>query len=206
VAFVVTRIVILWKPGLYDWWRQLVPFGYTGTSLLAFALAALTWMPLNRSVSDRDTEQGKAVEQWGDYLERLLNRSLKETKQVSLTLRTGKVYIGFVTSNFDPAYERRYIQLLPVLSGYRDDETKDLVITRDYARAYQRMIDEDSAYLLTIADEFQLVIPTAEIVSANHFDPDVFAIFQDLDGADSGDATMAVAGGASGTGDSKVLA
>lgn len=69
VAFVVTRMVILWKPGLYVWWRQLVPFGYTGTSLLAFALAALTWIPLNRFVSDRDTEQGKAVEQWGDYLE-----------------------------------------------------------------------------------------------------------------------------------------
>lgn len=62
LAFAITRLLILWKPELHAWWRQLVPFAYTGTSLLAFTLASFAWMPLNRFISDRDTEQGKAVE------------------------------------------------------------------------------------------------------------------------------------------------
>lgn len=33
------------------------------------------------------------------------------------------------------------------------------------------------------AEEFQLVIPIAEIVSANLFDPDVYAIFREIDEA-----------------------
>lgn len=181
VAFLITRLLILSKPELHAWWRGLVPFPYTGTSLLAFTLAATAWKPLNGLINDRDSEQEKAVEQWGDFLELLLQRSMKDTMQVSITLSSGKVYIGFVTSNFDPAFERRYIRLLPMLSGYRDAATKDLIISRDYARAYQRLIEEDNALLIEAADRFQVVIPIPEIASANLFDPDVYSVFRALD-------------------------
>ena len=172
-----------WMPGLAEWWLRFVPFEYSGTSLLAFLLGVVGWMPLNGLVNKAEVEAQKAVEQWGDFLELLINRSIRETKQVSLTLRSGKVYIGFVMSGIDPAFDRRYLKLLPMLSGYRDERTRDMVITRDYARVYARLIDEDSAYLLSIADEFQLVIPTTEIVSANLFDPDIYRLFADGDGA-----------------------
>jgi hypothetical protein len=66
---------------------------------------------------------------------------------------------------------------LPMVSGYRHPGTRELVITREYAEVYQRLMEEDSE-LLTHADDFQLVIPIGEIVTANLFDPDVHELFQ----------------------------
>jgi hypothetical protein len=42
-----------------------------------------------------------------------------------------------VTSSFDPAFDRKYMKLMPTLSGYRDEGSKDLVITRDYATRHR---------------------------------------------------------------------
>lgn len=32
-------------------------------------------------------------------------------------MKSGKVYVGFVTSNVDPAYDRKYVKILPITSG-----------------------------------------------------------------------------------------
>lgn len=85
--------------------------------------------------------------------------------------------MGFVTSNLDPAFDRKYMRLLPMLSGYRDRETNELVITRDYAEVYEEYLDEEKSYLAAFGEEFQLVIPVAEITTANLFDPDVYQLF-----------------------------
>ncbi len=78
----------------------------------------------------------------------------------------------------DASFDRKHMKLLPMVSGYRHPETRELVITRDYAEVYQQLMDEDSSELLTHADDFQVVIPIGEIVTANLFDPDVYEIFQ----------------------------
>lgn len=176
IAFAFTNQIAARWPGAQAWWKGHIPFGYSGTSLLAFMLAALTWIPLN-GLFDREKQAKKAVEDWGDFLEMLLNRAMNETKQVSITMKSSKVYVGFVTSSFDPSYERKYMMLMPTLSGYRSDETKEMVIVNDYAKVYQRLIDEDAATLFKVADEFQLVLPIAEIASANLFDPAVYDLF-----------------------------
>lgn len=191
VAYVLTHMLAARIPELETAWNAFVPFDYSGTSLLAFLLAVTMWWPLNGIVNRREREAEKAVEQWGDFLEILITRAIRETKQVSLTLTSGKVYIGFITSGIDPAFERRYVRLMPTLSGYRDGQTRDLIITRDYAQAYSRLIESDRAFLLKMADEFQLVIPTTEIVSANLFDPDVYELFRKID---AGSTAMVTAG------------
>jgi protein-S-isoprenylcysteine O-methyltransferase Ste14 len=93
IAFLATRGVMIASPALHAWWRSIVPFEYTGTSLLAFGLGALGWVPMNR-FWDRETEARKAVEQWGDFLEVLLDRSVGETRQVSLSLAAAKSTSG----------------------------------------------------------------------------------------------------------------
>lgn len=183
LAYIITHAAAHFKPEIAEAWKAVVPFDYSGTSVLAFCLAATAWLPLNGTISRREHEAEKAVEQWGDFLEILIIQSIAGAKQISLTLTTGKVYIGFVTRSIDPAFDRRYLQIMPTLSGFRDSKTRDLIITRDYAQAYARLIEADSTFLVTMAEEFQLVIPTAEIVSANLFDPDVYAIFREIDEA-----------------------
>lgn len=177
IAFIGTRVIILREPDLYDRWRALVPFEYTGTSLSAFVLGIISWWPLNL-LFKKDREAVRAVENWGDFLELLLNRSMTNTEQLSISLASGKAYIGFVTSSFDPAFDRKYMLLLPTLSGYREHDTRELVVTHDYAEVYQQLIDKDASELFAIADEFQLVIPVSEIVTASLFDPKVYELFE----------------------------
>jgi hypothetical protein len=175
-AFVVTRAAVLWQPGFYSTWREAVPFAYAGTSFLAFLLGALIWIPANWFL-DREQQALLAVEQWGDFLEMLLNRSITETRQISLTLASGKVYVGFVTTAFDPSFPRKYLMLMPTLSGYRDSTTKEVFFTNDYATVYGELLEGDETDLMRIADQFQLVIPVSEVVSANLFDPDIYEMF-----------------------------
>jgi hypothetical protein len=86
-----------------------------------------------------------------------------------------------VTSGFDPSFDRKYVMLMPTLSGYRDGATKRMVITHDYSDAYEKLLEDDKGFEMRIADEFQLVIPISEIVTANLFDPIVYELFLDVE-------------------------
>lgn len=175
LAFLLTTILASRLPVFSEAWSQLIPFEYAGTSLISFLLGAVAWVPANWFF-DRDQHAVRAVEMRGDFLETLLNKAVEETGQIMVTLSNGKVYVGFVTSNFDPSFDRKYMRMMPMLSGYRDEHTKDLVITNDYARVYQELITEQSPELEN-ADRFQLVVPVQEIRSASLFDPDVYELF-----------------------------
>lgn len=166
-------------PGWVAAWQGLVPFDYAGTSATAFVLGATAWAPLNRWVNKRDEEAQRAIDNWNDYLEILLQRALRNTQQVSLTTRSRKFYVGFVTSNFDPAYERKYIKVLPTLSGYRHPEELTFRITTDYAAVYDQLLDRRPEFLEEHADNFEIIIPVEEIASANIFDPDAFDLFRE---------------------------
>jgi hypothetical protein len=59
---------------------------------------------------------------------------------VMVSLDNDKVYIGQLTeATFDPNEPRRYIKIVPVLSGYRTDDKKRLVITTDYLAPGERV-------------------------------------------------------------------
>jgi hypothetical protein len=100
------------------------------------------------------------------------------TKQVSVSIKSGKVYVGFITSNFDPAYERKYIRFLPTSSGYRNSPDQKVVFNTNYAHVYQKIIEENNAFLLGGVDDFQIIVPVSEISSANLFDPSAYERFQ----------------------------
>ncbi len=156
-----------------------MPFPYSATSLLAFVIGALAWWPLNKGLSKYPQEARRAIDRWNDFFEILLSRALTEAKLVSITLKSRKVYIGFVTASFDPANERKYIVLLPMHSGYREEETLDLVIQTNYAPVYAKIIQEDNRVALAGIGDFRLVIPVAEVQSLNLFDPTAYAHFKE---------------------------
>jgi hypothetical protein len=184
LSFLVVQLIIDDRPDLYSAWRERVPFAYTGTSFGAFLLGAFAWWPLNKLFFPLAVAQRRVIAEWGDYLEELLERALRETYQVALTTRNGKVYVGLVLTNVDPAYDRRYIRLLPLSSGYRDKDTQTVNFTTDYSRVYAEMLESESLLDDERASEFEIVLPVSEIVSANLFNPDAYVRFEQPDAED----------------------
>ena len=177
-AFITTRLVLWIDPAVGARWRQAVPFPYSGTALLAFTIGAVLWMPLNWMSRGTTAAADRVIDQTGDYLERLLVRAIRRTKPVSATLKSGKAYIGFVVGNVDPAFDRRFISLLPLQSGYRTGE-HELVINTDYTPVYERITAQGrrEPELDELMKDFIIVLPVSEIQSVNIFDREAHRLF-----------------------------
>ncbi|NJL58149.1 hypothetical protein HC928_25820 [bacterium] len=180
---------------LEEEWVSIIPFPYSDISTFAFVLGCLTWFPLNYFFN-RDKEVRRVIQESNDFLEILLEKALSETKLISVTLKSGKVYIGFVTSNFDPSYDRKFLKLLPLKSGYREPVEKTLIITTDYSCVYVALAEKErepaektliittdySPVYETLAEkerysDFEIIISVPEVQTVNIFDPDAYTLF-----------------------------
>ena len=98
---------------------------------------------------------------------------------MEVSLRTGKAYVGFVIGNTISRWPEADLALLPMLSGYRSKDTQQLVITTDYAATFHALSQEDVSELFRgDPNDFRVVIPRSEIISARLFDPDLHQQFQ----------------------------
>lgn len=203
-AFLGVTLVNSLDPSIGVAWKKLVPFPYAGVSLLAFFGGALGGWPLNLllwfSGRTRNHYARAAMEAWGDYLEILMEDSIQRSLPVGVTLKNGKFYIGLVLQNFDPAYERKYVRLLPTDSGYRDPTTHRLNFTTNYSpvlREAVRRLGEAEAAAGSVGpanaadrhpqakpEDFQIVPPGSEIQSTVLWDWDAYAQFRETEGAD----------------------
>jgi hypothetical protein len=156
-------------PCLVTWWDKHVPFPYSDVSVIAFTLGAVLWIPLNKGVltwigalPERDSweplgtsakkvfvkgwpylvEGDRVVAEDGDPLNMLLRRAGANQKTLSLTLKSGKVYVGFLSSTSPPGSATRSIGLVPTRSGYRHPLTKDVAYTINYADALSNINQE----------------------------------------------------------------
>jgi hypothetical protein len=175
LAFVFVQFAERMVPALGDAWRAVVPFDYAGTSVLAFLIGVSAWWPLNFFFFPADQEIARAIRQTNDYLEEMLERALVEDEMISLTTSRGKVYIGSVQGNFLPSGERRYVKVLPYVSGYRTSETQEIEITTLYYPVYDKLDAEDEVRLSKV--DFGVVIPVSEIHSVRLFDLDAYELF-----------------------------
>ena len=178
IAFAIVLFISSRWPDFTKLWEGVVPFPYLGTSLIACILGlALPW-PLNFfSIFRKEVANQRAIERSNDHLEILVSRACREVKAVSITLKSRKVYIGLITRTHDPLYDRKYIQLLPIKSGYRAAETLALHLTVDYAAAYAQIIQEDLSVMAGGIQDFEIVVPVSEIQSVNLFDPTTYTTF-----------------------------
>jgi hypothetical protein len=125
-----------------------------------------------------------------DALELMLIEATQSTQQVMVTLTTGKVYVGFVLGTADPKKDRKVIELLPLMSGYRDEKQK-VTFTTFYDELIRgESVDEDDLRLVVMLDKVQ---------SLSYFDSETYAKFQQhgraapaaTKVADAGDQTRA---------------
>ncbi|MEP7337655.1 MAG: hypothetical protein ABI977_07900 [Acidobacteriota bacterium] len=213
---------LLWLPALAGkidlWWHLFVPYENTGRAALAFMIGAVIWFPLNKiKACKEDAAIKRMINHKRDALETLLSQALAKGRMVSVTVKSGKVYIGVITSNFNPAYDLNSLSLLPAFSGYRDNDQKEVHLMRDYTTAYQDIRTELQAKLqqslpqirlnhpkLSDAElgklvrekleaedrfeNFEITIPISEVQTVNIFDVDVYEKHFKLSGKDAATA------------------
>lgn len=183
---ILSRIFLLSAPyifseyiinGVTGWWNSLVkPFGVASalpTFFTAFVLGPiLGW--LFEALTPRARTANFIMNRYGSDLEKFLYYSVRGRLFVSVTLDNRKVYIGWtgLAPLTGPSHKEgaRDFTLLPVLSGYRKQDTLELEITTDYTSAYEQV--ERSGTQLSI-DDFEIVIPVSRVVTANPYSLDI---------------------------------
>jgi len=145
----------------------------------------------------------REIKRKSDPLELLLRKALGAKKLLSVSMKSSKVYIGYLKSNFNPAFQAESISLIPMYSGHRTAETKELVIDIDYDTVYEAdrerfslLLQEETdkarsenptanpSTISQIAHEkvakqfeshlYEIILPIAEIQSVNIFDVEVY--------------------------------
>jgi hypothetical protein len=182
-AFLLTTLISSVCLEFYEWWKNHIPFEFLGTSLLAFIILVTTGFMANRWI-DEETEIKKIIREDNDGIEWILLRALEDAKLVSITLKSRKVYIGFISQNFfNPWAGVKSIKLIPVYSGYRDENDFHIEFTTSYDPVIKYTVNSSEIDL--DIDDFQMGIPISEIVTVNIFDPLVYEQFSKKDYADT---------------------
>lgn len=189
VAYVVTWIGFYLCPTGGELWNSFVPFAYSGTAVLS-AILGLSLPPILNCFHDKEEATRQAALDKGDLIELLLAESTERQVFVELTLRSGKSYIGLALNSGLQAHNESDIALIPLASGYRDPDSQELEITTYYAAVIDEWLEEleeenerpdqpqETEKRLENLEDFRIVIPMSEIVSARLFDLDVYERFQ----------------------------
>jgi hypothetical protein len=159
-------------PCLPTWWRQHVPFRYSGVSTIALLIGATAWWPLNKWVLHERTEWARLIDRQGGPLEKMLYVAMVERKWVMLTLKNGKVYMGQIGAGFTPEKDKT-IFLLPLRSGYRDPVRHWVTTTNNYEGVYEKIKQKNPETWVDIIADFGVVIPVADVLTATLYRPDI---------------------------------
>lgn len=123
----------------------------------------------------RQTPVEQAVDSLGDEIEQLFKKVAKEELLIQITLKSNKVYVGFV-EYIPPPKESNYLKIIPLISGYRNDKTKKVKFNTDYYDAILLYQSDEEKYS---SFEMDITIKQDEILIANVFDYDVYKAFED---------------------------
>lgn len=150
------------------------PVAYADTVALSMVFGFTLPLVGNRIYSANRAAQKIAVDV-GDLIEVLMSESIADQKLVELSLRSGKSYIGFALESGIGRYGEADVSVIPVASGYRERDSRQLRITTNYAPVMLQVLRQTPG--TTVAD-FTIVIPISEIVSARIFLLEAYRLFQ----------------------------
>jgi hypothetical protein len=145
-------------------WHAFFPVDFSGTGVTALALGVILPLAGNLCMG-RQRAQDLAVRRYGGSLSRLLHAATMREFPVSITLENRKTYVGFVIGapNLDP--NDQYVQILPLLSGYRDKDDLRLRFTDNYSEVYESGRVDPS--------DFIVVLRVENIRMASFYDPNI---------------------------------
>lgn len=141
------------------------------TALWAGALGVLVAFVANVTIGGPRSAR-LAAKLRGNLIECLMHDVEGSRGFVELTLETRKSYVGWVANSGTATSNESDVSIVPIFSGYRDGE-HELKLTTSYIGAMLKVPpDGDDLYRF---DQFELVIPKSQVVSARRFDVEVFA-------------------------------
>lgn len=161
-------------------WEALAPFPYSGTALLSVCLG-IGLPPIANFFYSKEKAAKRNALRSGDLIEFLIAKSIQEQKLIAITLRSGKSYIGFARESCISSHGETDVALIPMASGYRDKDSQELKITTYYAAMIEDSLSRDPSLPDLSLEDFEIVFPMAEIISARIFDFEVYEAFQDYE-------------------------
>lgn len=157
---------------------ELIPRGFDFTSILAMFIGFALGYVLNYFFYNASKELTRAAEDRGKYLFLMAQEAFEKSMMIEVTLNSGKVYIGSPLSEIP--FESEYLRMIPYFSGYREKETKKLIVSNVYAEEIESILtknqNDDAQKSL---QKFRVIILTNEIVSARLFYPEIFQKLSD---------------------------
>ncbi len=163
-----SRVVIIgfvavgWGAPVQNFAHAIWPVPFAGTDLGAF-LAAVVLAELSSRAIKSDRINTWVINNFADEMVKLLYGSMLQLKPVSVTLDTRKVYIGFVQGVPSLNPNKAFVRLLPVVSGYREQDDLTFRPTTYYADALRAAEEAGSI------SDFVIVIPLTTVKTANLF-------------------------------------
>ena len=165
-------------PSLTLLWDAHFPEPYTSEVALSLGLALVLPPLFNWRLGCRYTKvQGarRVAGNAGDHIELLIDRAIAERKAIEVSLRSRKTYIGVPVESGIGAASDTDLVLIPLMSGYRKEDTLELVVTTNYLDVISDYTREGSGRNVR---ELRVVIPLSEVVSARLFDRAVYRAFR----------------------------
>jgi hypothetical protein len=108
----------------------------------------------------------KAIKKHGNELDNFLLAAYENLNELQITLKNGKVYIGYCSALPDVG-GTNYISILPTMSGYRDKLTHQFYTTTDYTSTYMQYWRDDIAN--ADLNDTTIIITQSEIVSVSNY-------------------------------------
>lgn len=185
----IARVIVLflaWAfPCIASDWKAFIPFQHSGWAFGSFGLGIPIAL-LGNLIFTKDRVLRLLMNQLQSdavTLERFFYEAVSSRRQVMLTLKDGKVYVGFIREH--PMHRRGaggdYIRLMPTISGYRDPITKKVVFLTSYIKTYLELDKPGSKLKHIQFDDFAKLIPIAEVEIAGIFDPTAYETFEPSD-------------------------
>lgn len=178
VLFFIARLLVViantYFPAIAKFWNTVVPLDYSGTAAGTVILAAILPLVLNTfSRFDRFKARQQAAEAAGDQISLIIDQAMLEGRFVELSLANGKSYVGSPIQGTFGHRDGGDVALIPIASGYRDNDSRDLVMTTNYAPAIEDQLSDRAL------DDLKVAFPMRDISSARLFDQELYSTFLD---------------------------
>lgn len=178
MLLIVTYPMAIFARGAADSWPANVGV-LTVAGILGIPVGALLGFAGNNlpGMEQRRLRRLRALaESNSDLIEVLLDDAMQGDWYVELALETGKCYVGLpVRSAYATSSEAADVELIPLFSGDRTGETRELRLTRYYGDDIRRLVDDSAGLRAGLSPrDFRVVIPLRQVVAARLFDPDVY--------------------------------
>jgi len=182
----VLNILIFWVTfdfDFYSWMTEIkvmsYPLFFWLSLLMAGLLAAGQGHNAKVALENNEVRQ-KAYREMAaqDGIEALLVQAIDEGKLIFVTLKSRKVYIGYVAAPRMEHHDTQHLAIIPYISGYRDKDTLRYHEQHRYFELYLSKNITDESTPLNIM-HFRHVIPMDQIEGISLFDTGTYESFDD---------------------------